>query len=326
MSKGKENGIVLIEQAGPADVLKYQKVTLEQPGHQQVLIAQKAIGVNFLDVFFRNGTFPLEKYPTPIGLEAAGVIEELGTDVKDFAVGDRVAYYSSNGAYADKRIINTSEIFRLPDDISFEQAASVMIKGLTAHMLMKENYPVKAGEIVLIHAMTGGVGTLLSQWARAVGAIVIGTVGTKEKKAIALKRGFEHVIDLQSQDIADEVNRITQGHGVDVAYDGTGKATFQKSLPIVKEGGSVVLYGWPSGMPDLNDDLISKRKIKFSQAILNNYPLYQDKTGKGLSEIFDLLRAGIYEEKPLIYPLSQAAAAHADLESRKTTGSIILQP
>lgn len=327
MNNSRSGGIVFIEQPGPPNVLKYQNITLQQPGHNEVLIAQKAIGVNFLDIFFRNGTFLMEQYPAPIGFEASGIIEEVGTGVTNFTVGDRVAYYASAGAYAHRRIINTNEIFKLPADISFEQAAAVMIKGLTAHMLIRQSHIVKSGEVVLIHAMTGGVGTLLSQWVRALGATVIGTVGSAAKKNIALRRGFNQVIDLGSEDLIDAVNQYTGGTGVDVVYDGTGKTTFERSLTVLKDGGSAVLYGWPSGMPEINEDLMKQRKIKFAHEALNDYPLYQDKTGKGMPEIFNLLRTGIFEpEQPSIYSLTEVVAAHADMESRKTTGSIVLKP
>jgi NADPH:quinone reductase len=327
MNNSKSSGIVLIEKPGPPDVLNYQNITLTQPGPDEVLIAQKAIGVNFLDIFFRNGTFQVNQYPAPIGLEASGIIEEVGTGVKDFTVGDRVAYYASVGAYAERRVINTNEIFKLPEDISFDQAAAVMIKGLTAHMLIKQSHEVKPGEVVLIHAMTGGVGTLLSQWARALGATIIGTVGSAAKKNIAFRRGFNQVIDLGSEDLIDAINQYTGGNGVDVVYDGTGKATFEKSVTVVKNGGSAVLYGWPSGMPEIDEDLLMQRKIKFAHEALNDYPLYQDKSGKGMPEIFNLLRNGIFEsEQPSIYSLTQVVAAHADMESRRTTGSVILKP
>ena len=327
MNNGKSSGIVLIEKPGPPDVLKYQNITLPQPGPGEVLIAQKAIGVNFLDVFFRNGTFPVNQYPAPIGFEASGIIEEVGTGVRDFMVGERVAYYASVGAYAERRIMNTNEIFKLPEDISFDQAAAVMIKGLTAHMLIKQSHEVKPGEVVLIHAMTGGVGTLLSQWVRALGAKVVGTVGSAVKKELALRRGFNQVIDLGSEDFISAVNQFTAGKGVDVLYDGTGKATFERSLTVVKDGGSAVLYGWPSGMPDIDEDLLMQRKIKFAHDALNDYPLYQDKSGKGMPEIFDLLRNGIFEpDQSSVYSLKQVITAHSDMESRKTTGSIILKP
>ena len=327
MDTAQQNGVILIEQPGPPQVLKYETITLPEPGRGEVLINQKAIGVNFLDVFFRNGTFPVSAYPAPIGLEAAGMIEAVGEDVTEFKAGDHVAYYASTGAYAEKKLLKTGELFRLPVDISFDQAAAVMIKGLTAHMLLKQSHPVKAGEVILIHAMTGGVGTLLSNWARAMGATVIGTVGSAAKKELALQHGFAHIIDLQNEDFMQKIQELTKGKGVDALYDGTGKATFQRSLQLVKPGGSAVLYGWPSGMPEIDKERISKQNIRLVRAVLNHYPAYQDKTGKVLPEIFDLVREGVFPlAAPAVYPLKDAARAHADLESRRTTGSILLRP
>jgi NADPH2:quinone reductase len=299
------------------DVLKYQTVELPAPGPHEVLIDQQAIGVNYLDVFFRNGTFPVNGYPAPVGVEAAGVVEKVGAEVKNFVAGDRVAYYGPFGAYAEKRILGEHELFRLPDDITFEQAAAVMVKGLTAHMLLKSSYVVKAGDTVLIHAMMGGVGSILSAWARSLGATVIGTVGSAAKKALALQQGYDHLIDLQTEQMT---------HQVDVVYDGTGKDTFYKSLELVKPGGSAVLYGWPSGMPEVDMQWMEANKVNFVAAILNNYPPYQDKRGEGMKEVFDLIRNGVIEVKPLVYDLADAAQAHRDLESRKTTGSVILKP
>jgi NADPH2:quinone reductase len=321
------SGIVRIKKPGKPEVLKYEQTEIPRPGEGEVLISQKAIGVNFLDVFFRNGTFPMPAYPALIGLEAAGIVEQTGDGVKDFVAGDRVAYYGSNGAYAERRALPANEIFKLPDDISFDQAASIMIKGMTAHMLLKQSHELKAGEIVLIHAMTGGVGTLLSEWARSIGASVIGTVGSAAKKELALQRGFDHIIDLSAENFTERVKEITDGKDIDVFYDSIGVATFQKSLELVKPGGSAVLYGWASGMPEIDTAFMEQRKITFVQAVLNNYPVYQDKSGKALPEIFSLVRNGVFQlEKPFIYPLSNASQAHADLEERKTTGSVILMP
>ena len=208
------SGIVRIEQPGPPNVLNYELVTLPQPGPGEVLLDQKAIGVNFLDIFYRDGTFPLDAYPAPIGVEAAGVVAVVGPGVTALAVGDRVAYQLMRlGAYAEKRVLPAHDLVKLPDDISFAQAAAVLVKGLTAHMLLNQAHAVKAGEVVLIHAMTGGVGTLLSNWARSLGATVIGTVGSAAKKDLALRRGFAHVIDLQAEDFAAEVRAITHGQG-----------------------------------------------------------------------------------------------------------------
>ena len=327
MENDNYTGIVQIEKPGGPEVLKYDRVEIPHPGANEILIAQKAVGVNFLDVFFRNGTFPVDTYPAPIGFEAAGVIEKIGSAVKGLNVGDHVAYYASVGAYAEKRIIDSNEIFKLPNALTFDVAASVMIKGLTAHMLIKQSHQLKSGEVVLVHAMTGGVGTILSQWAKALGATVIGTVGSSAKKDLALKRGFTQVIDLGSENLETAVRNYTGGNGVDVFYDGTGKTTFEPSLVVLKDGGSAVLYGWASGMPTIDKELMDKRNIKFSFDALNDYPLYRDKSGKGMPEIFDLLMDGkITLEAPKIYPLMQASMAHADMESRNTTGSVLLKP
>ncbi|WPQ61185.1 quinone oxidoreductase [Chitinophaga sancti] len=307
--------VVLIEET---DKLKYQTVELTPPGPQEVLIRQKAIGVNYVDVFFRNGTFPVDAFPAPIGLEAAGIVEQVGDAVKHFVPGDRVAYYGTAGTYAEHKVLRENELYHLPDDITFEQAASVMVKGLTAHMLLKASHVVKAGEVLLVHAMMGGVGSLLSAWGRSIGATVIGTVGSAAKKELALKLGFQKVINLQNEQLTEKV---------DVVYDGTGKTTFQQSLELIKPGGTAVLYGWPSGMPDIDTQWMEDRNIHFVTAVLNHYPAYQDKSGKTMEEIFDLIRKGVFEiSMPAVYSLADAAKAHADLESRKTTGSIILQP
>jgi len=327
MSANKPSSIVRIEHPGPPSVLKYDTVTLPEPGPGDVLINQKAIGVNFLDVFYRNGTFPMDAYPAPIGWEASGIIESVGIGVTDFKVGDRVAYPLSNGAYAEKRFLNGSEIFKLPGDISFDQAASVMVKGLTVHMLVKQSHKLRAGEVVLIHAMTGGVGTLLSDWARSIGATVIGTVGSGAKKDLAQSRGFAHVVNLQSEDFTERVTAITQGKGIDVVYDSIGEATFQRSAALVKEGGSAVLYGWASGLPTIDTEFFEKRKIHYVQPALFKYLTSRSELEAALTEIFDLVRKGVFNlHEPTAYSLVEAATAHGDLESRRTTGSIILRP
>ena len=324
----QSSGIVRIEQPGPPNVLKYELVTLPQPGPGEVLLHQKAIGVNFLDIFYRDGTFPLDAYPASIGVEAAGVVEVVGPGVTALAVGDRVGYQlMALGAYAEKRVLPANDLVKLPADISFAQAASVLVKGLTAHMLLKQAHAVQAGEVVLIHAMTGGVGTLLSNWARSLGATVIGTVGSAAKKDLALQRGFAHVIDLQAEDFAAEVLKIIHGQGLDAVYDSIGETTFQKSSALVKAGGSAVLYGWSSGMPVVDQELLAQRKVVFVRPALKDYLPEHEKMNQAIAEVFDQVRTGIFEvQNPTVYALADAATAHTDLEARKTTGSIILQP
>lgn len=327
MSILTRSGVVLIEQPGGPAVLKYETNDLRAPGSNEVLIEQKAIAVNFLDVFFRSGRFPLPAYPAPIGLEAAGIVTAIGEGVTEFAVGDRVAYYATTGAYAQRRVISVDDIFRLPDTINFDVAAAVMVKGLTAKMLIRDSYKVKAGQYVLIPAMTGGVGSLLSAWVKSLGAIVIGTVGSPAKKQLARARGFEHVIDLQNEDLITRVNAITDGAGVDVVYDSVGKDIFDKSMELIKTGGTFVSYGGASGWPEVETLPLAQKNIRFVSAQLNNYPGYQQKKGEAMKEVFEQVEKGIFDvEHPLVYSLADAAIAHADMESRKTTGSIILKP
>lgn len=323
----KTTGFVQIKTTGAPEVLEYEQIVLPPPGANEVQIAQQSIGVNFFDIFYRNGAFPADNYPAIIGFEAAGIIKEIGSQVVDFKVGDSVAYYKTFGAYAESRNIDQNELFKLPNKVPFDLAASVMIKGLTAHMLLKQSHALKATQVVLIHGMTGGVGSILSQWAKALGAQVIGTVGSEAKKKVAKQRGFTQVVDLSSEDLVTAVHTYTHGKGIDVFYDGIGKTTFETSLSILKDGGSAVLYGWTSGMPEIDKALMTRRNIKFAFDALNDYPLYQDKSGKGLVEIFDLLmNKKIVLDRPIVYPLHKAVNAHADIESRKTTGSVILKP
>ncbi|MCF6405133.1 quinone oxidoreductase [Chitinophaga filiformis] len=327
MSILTKSGVVLIEQPGGPGVLKYETIDLSGPGSNEVLIEQKAIAVNFLDVFFRSGRFQLPKYPAPIGLEAAGIVSAVGEGVTEFAVGDRVAYYATTGAYAQIRTISVNDIFRLPDSITFDVAAAVMVKGLTAQMLIRDSCPIKAGQQVLITAMTGGVGTLLSAWVKSLGANVIGTVGSPAKKQLAEQRGYEHVIDLQNEDLTARVNAITGNAGVDVVYDSIGKDIFDKSIELIKAGGTFVCYGGASGWPQVDAQQLDQKKIHFVQAQLNNYPGYQDKKGEAMKEVFEQVEKGIFEvQHPSVYSLADASEAHADMEARRTTGSIILRP
>lgn len=327
MSTLTKSGVVLIKQPGDPTVLTYETVELPAPGPNEVLIEQKAIAVNFLDVFFRSGRFPLPAYPAPIGLEAAGIVTATGEGVTAFAAGDRVAYYATMGAYAQKRVISADAIFTLPGTISFNVAAAVMVKGLTAKMLIKDSYAVKAGQYVLITAMTGGVGTLLSAWVKSLGAVVIGTVGSPAKKQLAQQRGFAYVIDLENEDLATRVHAITGGAGVDVVYDSVGKDIFDKSVNLLKTGGTFVSYGGASGWPEADAERLAQKNIHFVKAQLNNYPGYQDQKGEALKEVFEQVEKGIFDVRQIsVYPLPDAPAAHADMELRKTTGSLILIP
>jgi NADPH2:quinone reductase len=327
MKNTDKYGLVRIKKQGPPSVLEYTSDIVGNPKANEVVISQKAIALNFVDVLFRNGSFPINSLPATIGVEAAGVVEAVGNEVKNWVIGDRVGYYFSLGAYAEKRIINENELIRLPDDVTFDQAASLMAKGLTARMLVKEAYPVKPGDIVLVHAAAGGVGSLVSSWAKSLGATVIGTVGNESKKAKVQSQGIDLVVALDSDDLTDQINLITKGMGVQVVYDGVGKATFNKSAEWVKQGGHIVLYGSASGNPQINSGYLDSKEIKLVSPSLGQYLPDRQSIETATTELFQAFRTGVFGNmKPTIYPLSLVSQAHQDLEAVRTTGSIIFHP
>jgi NADPH2:quinone reductase len=269
MENTTTSGIVTINKQGAPSLLHYVRETVGEPAHDEVLIRQKAIALNFVDVLFRNGSFPLNHLPATIGVEAAGVIEAIGTGIKDFVVGDRVGYYFALGAYAERRLINGESLVKLPDDVTFDQAASLLAKGLTARMLIKEAYVVKPGDVILVHAVAGGVGSLVSRWAKALGATVIGTVGNSSKKALALSSGVDHVIALDTENIIDQVNSYINNQSLDAVFDGVGKATFGLSAQLVKQGASIVLYGTASGEPQIDLAYLESKRIRLIRPSLS---------------------------------------------------------
>ncbi|MCF0064637.1 quinone oxidoreductase [Dyadobacter chenwenxiniae] len=327
MNATDKSGVVQISKQGPPSVLEYTNEIVGNPGNNQVLIRQKAIALNFVDVMFRNGTFPLNHFPATIGVEAAGVVEAVGTGANEWNVGDRVGYYFALGAYAEKRLINKDQLIKLPDDISFDQAASLMAKGLTARMLVKQAYAVQPGDVVLVHAAAGGVGSLVSRWAKSLGAVVIGTVGNASKKALAESQGIDLVIALDSQDLAEQVGSITNGLGVDAVFDGVGKATFSKSAPLVKRNGHIVLYGNASGSPHIDADFLASKNISLIRPSVGEYLPDKHSLDFAVGELFEAVRTGVFGDiKPTIYSLSEVFRAHDDLEATRTTGSVILHP
>lgn len=324
METNNQSGIIQMKKQGSPSVLEYGMEKIGQPTETQVVLQQKAIALNFVDVMFRNGTFPISSFPATIGVEAAGIIESVGKNVTDFNVGDRIGYFFSLGAYAERRVIEASELIRLPEDISFEQAASVMAKGLTARMLIKQAYLVKEGNVILVHAAAGGVGSLVSRWAKALGAKVIGTVGSSSKKAYALTHGIDQVIALDTEDLIESVRNFTEGNGVDAVFDGVGKATFNPSLDVTKNEGTVVLFGSSSGTPEINNETLNAREIRLIRPTLGSYLPDRASVNIAASDMFDVLRNGILGDiKPTIYSLADASKAHQDLESGNTKGSVI---
>lgn len=319
-----ESGVIRIKKQGSPSVLEYGLETINSPAANQVLLNQKAIALNFVDVMFRNGSFPLNNFPATIGVEAAGIVESVGDNVKEFAIGDRVGYFFSLGAYAERRVIDASELIKIPEDISFDQAAAIMVKGLTARMLIKQAYAVKEGDTILVHAAAGGVGSLVSKWAKALGATVIGTVGSSSKKSYALGHGIDHIISLDEGSLSESVINFTDGKGVDAVFDGVGKATFNESLNIIKTGGTVILFGSSSGAPAINDEVINAKNINLVRPTLGSYLPNRESVQLAASEMFEALRSGILGEiNPTIYSLSEAAEAHQHLESGNTKGSVI---
>lgn len=322
-----KGGVVRIESQGPAEVLQYAIQEVQEPRGHEILISQKAIAINFVDIMYRNGTFPISSFPATIGGEAAGIVENVGSEVTAFKEGDRVAYYNALGSYAEQRLVRTEDLVKLPDDISYDQAASILAKGLTARMLIRQIYPVKPGDIILVHAAAGGVGSLLSKWAKALGATVIGTVGTEAKRAIASDNGVDHVIVMETQDLEAKVKELIGNQRIDAVFDGVGKATFNISLRLLKNGGTAVLFGMASGNPHLDMNYLSKRQIRLVRPALQQYLPDMHSRELATRELFDAWRDGsLGTITPTIYALKDAAVAHRDLEEGKTTGSIILHP
>jgi NADPH2:quinone reductase len=320
---------IRIHQAGGPEVLCWEAVDLPAPAPGEATVRHRAVGLNFIDVYHRNGMYPLP-LPSGIGLEGAGVVEAIGQGVTEVAVGDRVAYAGGPvGAYAEVRNIPAHRLLKLPDAIAFETGAAMMLQGLTAAYLLRKTYRVQPGDAVLIHAAAGGVGLIACQWARALGATVIGTVGSPAKAELALAHGCHHVINYSAENFTQRVREITGGEGVAVVYDGVGKDTFMGSLDSLRTMGMMVTYGNASGpVPPLDLLLLSQKGSLFvTRPTLMNYTAKREDLVALGSELFDVVVSGqVRIEVNQTYALKDAAQAHRDLEARKTTGSTILLP
>ena len=317
----------VMREIGDADVLKFQEISVDRPGPGEALVRQTAIGVNFLDIYFRSGFFKPGQFPFINGFEAAGVIEELGPEVTGLKVGDRVGYQLVVGAYASARIVKTDRLIRLSDTISDVQAAAIMLKGMTAEFLLRRLYQVASSDSVLIHAAAGGVGSLLTQWAKHLGATVIGTVSSKEKMDVARKLGCDYVFST-NEDFVTAVKRDLGEFPVSVFYDGVGQRTFAPSLNLLRTFGWGVLYGWVSGRSGpIDPHALQARSLTVSSPSLGHYTETRDQLQGSADVLFEAVSNGVLESvEPIIYPLKDAGKAHADLEGRKTTGSIVLVP
>ena len=321
--------IKVYAQGGP-EVLAYEDMDPGKPGAGQALVRHTAIGLNFLDVYFRSGLYPPPNgLPLIPGGEAAGVVLETGEGVDWLKPGDRIAYTTPLGAYCEERVIAADRLVKLPDTISDEQAAGMMLKGLTAEYLLRRTFKVKAGDTILFHAAAGGVGLLAGQWAKHLGATVIGTAGSAEKVALAASHGFDHVINYRDQNFVEEVKAITGGKMCDVVYDSVGKDTFPGSLDCLKPRGMFVSFGQSSGsVPSFNISLLAQKGSLFAtRPTLFTYIAKREDLEAGARALFDVVGSG--KVRVMVnqrYALKDAGQAHQDLEGRKTTGTTVLIP
>lgn len=320
---------IRFQQPGGPEVLSWERVDLPAPAAGEATVQQAAVGLNYIDTYHRSGLYPVP-LPSGIGLEGAGVVTAVGAGVSEVNVGDRVAYAGGSvGAYAEARNLPAHRLLRLPDGIDFRTAAAMMLQGLTAAYLLRRTYRVQAGEAVLIHAAAGGVGLIACQWAKALGATVIGTVGSSAKGELARAHGCDHVINYSTEDFTQRVREITAGEGVPVVYDGVGKDTFMGSLDCLRLLGMMVTYGNASGpIPPLDLLLLSQKGSLFitRPSIMSYTAKRADLEALG-AELFEVVVSGqVRIEVNQTYALKDAAQAHRDLEARKTTGSTILLP
>jgi NADPH:quinone reductase len=323
-------GMVRIHQTGGPEQLRYEEVELGAPAAGEVRLRQTAVGLNFIDVYYRTGLYPPPSLPFVPGLEAAGVVEEVGEGVTELAVGQRVAYASPPlGAYAEARLMPAHRLVPLPEGIPDEQAAAMMLKGMTAQYLLRRTFRVQPGQTILFHAAAGGVGLIACQWAKQLGATVIGTVGSDAKAELARAHGCDHPIRYDREDVVARVKEITGGKGVPVVYDSVGKDTFAISLDCLAPLGMLVSFGQSSGkVPPLETAILAQKgSLFFTRPTLMTYVAARDDLLTSAGELFEVVRSGAVRiEINQRFPLRDAAEAHRALEGRKTTGSTILLP
>ncbi len=319
--------LVMRETGGP-EVLRVEEVDVGDPGPGEVRIKQTAIGVNFHDIYVRSGLYQTLPLPGVPGLEAAGEITAVGEGVAGFAVGERVVYVSGNyGAYADERLISADTLVKIPDGVDEISAASMMVRGSTAHVLLHQVFPLQAGQTILVQSAAGGVGQLLVQWAHHMGATVIGTVGSEEKAELVRARGCDHVILYREEDIVERVREITKGEGVAVAYDSVGKDTFYKSLDCLAPLGHLVNFGQSSGpVEPMPVSLLARGSNTVVRPMRGHYTRDPKERDATAAAFFDALKSGVLTpEPPRVYPFEQIGQAHQDMEDRLTSGAVALK-
>ncbi len=317
---------IRIHETGGPEVMKWEAAEVADPGPGEVRLRHTAAGLNFIDVNQRKGAYPLPPLPLTLGMEAAGVVDAIGAGVADLAVGDRISHCMTLGAYSEMMVIAADRLNRVPDPVSNDTAAACTLQGLTAHYLLHESWPLKAGQTALIHAAAGGVGMILCQWAKHIGATVIGTVGNEAKAEMAAAHGCDHPVLYTREDFAERVKTLTDGRGVDVVYDAIGKDTLDKGIDCLADRGRLVSFGVASG-PIGPVDINRLRSRSASVAVGGLITFTKDpvERARNAKTLFGLIADGALKiEINQRYPLAEAGRAHADLEGRKTTGSSIL--
>lgn len=321
---------IRVHEPGGPEALVWEEVEVPEPGEGEVLVRHTAIGLNYIDVYFRTGVYPAASLPVTLGFEAAGVVTAVGPGVTDFVPGDRVAYASRPiGAYAELRVMPADRLVTVPDDIEDNAAAAMMLQGMTAYYLLRRTYSVKPGDTILFHATAGGVGLIACQWAKYLGATVIGTVGTREKAELVAQHGCDHPIVYTEENFVERVEEITNGEGVPVVYDSVGKDTFNGSLDCLRKFGLMVSFGQASGkIPPFDPGLLSaKGSLYLTRPTLFDYIDKRSDLVASAEDLFGVVAGGaVRVAVNQTYPLREAARAHEDLETRKTTGSTILLP
>ena len=320
---------IKIEKFGGPEVLEIQNIEISKPKSNEVLIKNLSIGINFIDTYNRTGLYPVP-LPSGIGLEACGIIEEVGDDVKLFKVGDRVSRASAPiGAYSEKQIVPENKLVLVPDGVSNEVASCITLKGITAEYLLHRAYPLKKGNKILYHAAAGGLGQILCAWANSMGAEVIGTVGSKEKEAIAKKNGCHHVINYTEKNFVEEVEKIVGKNGIDVVYDGVGLTTFEGSIEVLKIRGMMVAFGNASGYVDTIDvkKHINAKGLFFTRPSIAHYTIERQELLESAKKVFDAVLSGKFKiEISKKYSLDEVKKAHEDLEGRLLTGPAVIKP
>jgi NADPH2:quinone reductase len=317
---------IRVHAPGGPEALRWEQVEVGEPGPGEARIRQVAAGLNYIDVYHRTGLYPLPLPFTP-GVEGAGIVQSVGADVENVKAGDRVAYAGPTGGYAEERLIAADRLVKLPDDLSFEHGAAMMLQGMTARMLLRAVYRVQAGDTILVHAAAGGVGLIMCQWAAALGATVIGTVGSEEKAELARAHGCAHPILYRQQDFAQEVISITGGAKLPVVYDSVGRDTFMKWLDCLRLRSLMVNFGNASGPvePFAPNLLAQKGSLFLTRPTLFHYIAAREDLEQSAAELFDVVSSGkVRIEVKQRFPLSHAADAHRALEARQTTGSTVL--